>query len=830
MGIRAKVIFCLLAVLIPLCAVGTFAFHLFDQQLKERTESALSNTQQLEALRISEILEGYAQESRSLATGPHVQDFVTAIDSYIASIEQDPMAALQNPPKVGGQNGLALVDLDATWPLQQLVLDLQSDAGIIGSSIAELRIVSRDGQTLGETMDFSWQPADRTLVERAMASVKTLFGGAFLSEFDQQRIGLVSPIVSNRGEVVGALVIETPLEPIVDIVSMHQRAGLTTEAYIAQPTASGDAQLITALRFDRKSAFSKIIPSSKNLPVTQALGAAFSRVVEAPDYRGINSVASIQRIPATGWGLVVKIDKQEAYAPLSELRKALGSAAIVSLLLIVIFYIICLGPIAQRLKKTAYAAHKIMNGDLSVRVCDYANDEIGNLARTIDSLALRLEQDNYKRVTIENQLRYQATHDELTGLLNRKYANTLIEKLNNDSAKTHTVMFLDLNGFKDVNDFYGHAAGDDVLICVAERLITTIPDNASLARWGGDEFVIVLPETDRTTAEKYSSSVYAAFEALIPTSEGNHQISTSIGIATSNTQKSLQEALAEADSLMYEEKKKLKASRTINSMAARTLERALLEDRVELWYEPIVKSDIYGVEKLYAADVKVRIRTSEGGIVLPEDLLNDIGNTPLAAALYKKALIGCAKSVTRWIESGIVSRDFKLHFEITADVLSNKQFTDAAMQFLLTDGQTIASHITLNINSISQIGNKAIARFKSTGLGIATVHSGILMSTIKSQAGYQPDMTKTDYVFFSDDILAPRLAADFDQHDVRVCVSSIDSREKLNSLTPFGITLFQGKLFDGPLRAVDFISRWGQPKANNLIPLTKSKFRLKLAG
>lgn len=830
MGIRAKLVFCLLAVLLPLCVVSTFAFHLFDQQLKERTESALSNTQRLEALRISEILASYAQNARSLATDPKVRELVTAVDNYSAAIEGDQTQALRNPPTMGGQYGLASIDFSTPRPLQPLVLDLQSKAGIIGSSVAELRVVSRTGTTLGETPGFTWTPSDSALIERAMTSVKTIFGNAFLTNAEQQRVGLVSPIVSNKGEVVGALVLETSLNPISDVVTMLERTGLTTEAYITQRTSTGAAQLITTLRFDRKSAFSKTISLVKKLPAIQALNSQYPKVIEALDYRGVNSVSSIQTISATGWGLVVKIDKLEAYAPLNRLRKILGIAAALSLILIFIGFTIFLGPVAHRLKRTAHAAHKIMNGDLSVRVCDYANDEIGNMARTIDSLALQLEQDQLKRIRVENQLRHQATHDELTGLLNRKYANKLIEELNDDSAKIHTVMFLDLNGFKDVNDFYGHAAGDEVLITVAERLVNAIPDNATLARWGGDEFVVVLPHTDRATAEMLSSSVHAEFEPLITTSEGNHDISTSIGVATSNVGKSLQEALVEADSLMYEEKKKLKSSRSITSMAARTLERALLEDRIELWYEPIVKCDPSGGETLYAADVKIRIRSSEGGIVLPDELLSDIGSSPLAAALYRHALFACAKSVTRWIASHIVSPDFKLLFALNADVLANKQFTDSALQYLRTEGQSIARHITLNVNSISHIDTKAVLQFKSEGLGIATVHSGILIPTLQPEEGYQPEMTKIGIDYFNDDILAPKLAADFNRQDVQMCAIGINSRQEISKLTPMGVTLFQGKLFDGPLRAVDFISRWGHPSTNSLIPLTNSNFRLRLAG
>ncbi|MFT6640489.1 MAG: EAL domain-containing protein (putative c-di-GMP-specific phosphodiesterase class I), partial [Flavobacteriaceae bacterium] len=186
--------------------------------------------------------------------------------------------------------------------------------------------------------------------------------------------------------------------------------------------------------------------------------------------------------------------------------------------------------------------------------------------------------------------------------------------------------------------------------------------------------------------------------------------------------------------------------------------------------------------------------------------------------------------VTRWIDSHIVSPDFQLHFDLNADVLTNKQFTDSAMQFLRTDGRSIASHITFNINSISKIDNKAIVQFRSEGLGIATIHSGILASSMKYEKDCQPDMTKIDIEHFSDDVLAPKLVSDCNRNNIHMCVSGVNSQDELSKLTPLGVTLFQGKLFDGPLRAVDFISRWGQPTENNLIALTKSNFRLRLTG
>ena len=153
MGIRAKLVLCLLAVLIPLVAVSIFAMNLFDRQLMERTEAALGSSLRLEAARINEILATYAQDARNLASGTHVRKFVDATNAYrLASQSRTPRPSLATGDTdiVGGFDGFALVDMEAAWPLQQLVLAVQRKAGVVGSAVVELRIVDSAGGTLGE--------------------------------------------------------------------------------------------------------------------------------------------------------------------------------------------------------------------------------------------------------------------------------------------------------------------------------------------------------------------------------------------------------------------------------------------------------------------------------------------------------------------------------------------------------------------------------------------------------------------------------------------------------------------------------------------------------
>lgn len=797
MGIRAKLVLCLLAVLLPLAAVSAISFHWFDQQIKERTETSLSNTLRLEALRIEEILEGYAQDARNLAADARVNSFVTAVTTYRRTNTQNTPTSSSTSLYLEDRDDIATIDLDAVWPLQLLALDLQRKAGMIGSSALELRITDRQGLTLGETIGFSWNPKDPAILLTAMSTVKTVFADAFVTDANQRRLAIVSPIMSTFGEVVGTVVIEVPMKLITGVVSMHERAGQTTEAYIAQPTDKGAAQLITALRFDRKSAYKKIVPAGENLPVNLAMQSEAAQVTTTHDYRGIETIAAVQQITTTGWGLVVKIDSSEAYAPVVKLRNYLTIAATAALLLILLGYTILLGPIAHRLKKTALTAQTIKSGDLTVRVGDLHNDEIGKLARTIDSLAEQLHEDHQKRLDVEEQLRHQATHDELTGLLNRKHANKLIEELDGLSHQTHSVMFLDLNGFKDVNDFYGHSAGDEVLTSVAGRLLNAIPNNATLARWGGDEFVIILPNTDAVAAQVFTSDIHAAFETPVSTREGLHRITTSIGLATSNNSKSLQETLAEADSLMYEDKRQTRSNRTISTIAERTLERALQEERIELWYEPIIGKDSDGNETLNAAESKIRIRTKDGGIVLPEELLPETNNAALTMRLYEHALKESRKSINRWKQTSIVSKDFRLIFTISPDLWEIPEFTTQVLPHFSSDDVAIASKHNPEFH----------------------IQTNLCTDFIKIEASDLSDKTNTI-----------DLVETYKNQGISICIEGIDSRDTMASLAVSEPVTYQGRIFDTPLRAVDFISRWGRPSSDSHIPLSDKNFKLRLAG
>jgi len=137
-----------------------------------------------------------------------------------------------------------------------------------------------------------------------------------------------------------------------------------------------------------------------------------------------------------------------------------------------------------------------------------------------------------KRTDEKNE--YLANYDYLTSLPNRAYLIETLEKyLADETVKSLAILFLDLDKFKPVNDFYGHQVGDDLLIAVAKRLKGCVRGADLVARLGGDEFIIVLnePNTSFEAGEKVAQKVILAISSAFNFSDIKININTSIGIA-----------------------------------------------------------------------------------------------------------------------------------------------------------------------------------------------------------------------------------------------------------------------------------------------------------
>ena len=161
-----------------------------------------------------------------------------------------------------------------------------------------------------------------------------------------------------------------------------------------------------------------------------------------------------------------------------------------------------------------------------------------------------------ERLRGEERMRHEAVHDPLTGLANRTLLRDRLEHALARSERAEDmatgVLFLDLDNFKQVNDAYGHAAGDAVLVELGRRLRMAVRPADTVARLGGDEFVVVCEEVDAETALTLGRRLEEAIREPLEVEGVTHVLSASIGIALGRTDPDA--LLGDADAAVYEAK------------------------------------------------------------------------------------------------------------------------------------------------------------------------------------------------------------------------------------------------------------------------------------
>lgn len=304
-------------------------------------------------------------------------------------------------------------------------------------------------------------------------------------------------------------------------------------------------------------------------------------------------------------------------------------------------------------------------------------------------------------------LSWQATHDALTKLPNRILLKDKLEQSLEkvrENKKLLTVFFIDLDGFKPINDEYGHAQGDKVLKIIAQRLLTIIRNEDMVARLGGDEFVITLLSFDHfEEIIRALERVMNTISQPIPIGDDNVVLSASIGVTSFPDDDSDSDTLLRhSDQAMYIAKQKGRNQyhlfdvhsnqlTTHKEQQRQRLETALENDEFFLVYQPKVNMR---TGKIYGFEALIRWNDPDVGIIAPDKFIPLCEDNALIVRIGDWVFNQAIQQLRHWLESGF---DFHLAINIAAKQFQASDFIEKLDQVLADNSDIPANHIELEV-------------------------------------------------------------------------------------------------------------------------------------
>ncbi len=268
-------------------------------------------------------------------------------------------------------------------------------------------------------------------------------------------------------------------------------------------------------------------------------------------------------------------------------------------------------------------------------------------------------EDITERKAFSDRLRYEAAHDGMTGLLNRvSFTERIADALaDDDTGRQAAVLFIDLDHFKIINDSLGHAAGDDLLVTVSQRLRHALRPGDVLARFGGDEFVVLCTKLAGTRAAGVvAQRLLTAVAEPILVGTDEVFVTASIGIAVASGDDTAETLLRHADAAMYQAKHDGRARAVVfrpdhhgSAVAAlktgNDLHRALDRDEFLLHYQPIVALN---TGRLVGFEALIRWNHPERGLLRPADFIAYAEETGLIVPIGAWALETACRQTALW--------------------------------------------------------------------------------------------------------------------------------------------------------------------------------------
>lgn len=423
-----------------------------------------------------------------------------------------------------------------------------------------------------------------------------------------------------------------------------------------------------------------------------------------------------------------------------------------------------------------------------------------------------------KLLLSEAEAKHLALHDPLTGLANRTlftdrliHAHALLRR----KPGYLGVLCIDLDRFKEVNDSYGHDAGDQVIREVARRLQTICRETDTICRLGGDEFAIIQPDTTPAGCATLAQRVVEGLSGDLDLSIGRAELSCSVGVAVvSDADQGQAEMLRQADVALYRAKEagrgrycffepEMDAALRLRKGLERDLRAAIDQERLTVAYQPLTdaRGVILGVEAL------ARWHDPERGDISPAIFIPLAESTGLIAAIGRSVFRRACYDSLRW--SGL-----EVSVNVSALQLSAPGFVDEIEQILAETGAQ-ASGFVLEITETALLKDsdgvhEALRRIKRLGFRLALDDFGTGYASLAYLRRHPIDKLKIDRSFVSTlspdgeaSSVAGAIISLAKSLGLKTTAEGVETQGQFDTLVKLGCVEFQGFLLGRPMPAED---------------------------
>ncbi|WP_318616589.1 EAL domain-containing protein [Sporosarcina sp. YIM B06819] len=772
LGINGKVVVAMfLVVLSTMLTIAIYSYSMTKDILIDQVERELSEKNRNVGNTVSSVFEQKGEIVRQLASIPVIESFMSANEK-----RED-----------------VRLNKDYDWIQKALMRAKENneDVNMIWLAHTENSYFVADHDYVSDGL---YLIEERPWFKKALKNEKFSFSSPYIDyNTNQLTISITYPVIVEE-EKLGYLGVDIHLAGLADLIKPFERDGQKLVLVSNQGDILYDPDDMWAI-------FQKAQLEEQEVAKLQ---------------KGEESYyASVRHLDGLGWEIGVYVPEDTLLKPLVTYERSIIGAWVITIIILLATLSVVLHYLLKDIPFIVRQINKIKHGDLSVKIGFKRKDEVGEIARAVEQMALQIKSQM-------DEMDYQASHDSLTGLANRHSIERVIDKWIDEIDVIDEIMavvFLDLDQFKHINDSKGHAYGDELLTEVGKRLREWLPENSFFGRFGGDEFVIVIRAKKVAVHQIHDSlqQIHESFTNPFLLLGQNVYITASIGVSIYPTDaQSIGELFIDADTALYHAKEhgrnrihffdsNMKDHIEKGLKLKDGLREALLCGEFFLHYQPQLDM---GVGKQTSVEALIRWKHPELGMVSPADFIPLAEKTGQIIAIGDWVLDASLQMIKRATKQGVNIQHVAVN--VSAIQLREADFVDKIQKKLAyyeVDPSLLEIEITesIIINHQEETIRK-LNELKNLGIQIALDDFGTGYSSLNYLRMMPIDRVKVDRSFIQkveeDSIVQAILTAIITLgHSLgfQIVAEGVEEEAQLQILRDMNVNTVQGYYYSRPL-------------------------------